>query len=178
VLHLRAPARPRRPPGAGDLVAAADTLDRDWIGEVHALDEIPGLERVIRPGEVQVAYRNDEVDKSASVFGSMAFWGESAVLWAPVVHGGDVLGVLELTEKDRPRTFDEPDRALARQMASLAAIALHNARISRAAEERNRQLTALIDASRAMTSTLDLDEVLDVVCRQAALALDAGSSYI
>ena len=29
-----------------------------------------------------------------------------------------------------------------------------------------------------MTSTLDLDELLEVVCRQAALALDAGSSYI
>ncbi len=63
-------------------------------------------------------------------------------------------------------------------MAGLAAIALHNARLSRAAEERNRQLSALIDASRAMTSTLDLDELLEVVCRQAALALDAGSSYI
>jgi diguanylate cyclase (GGDEF)-like protein len=29
-----------------------------------------------------------------------------------------------------------------------------------------------------MTSTLDLDELLEVICRHAALALDAGSSYI
>ncbi len=152
--------------------------DREWIGEVHALDEILGLEHVIRRGEVCVAYRDDDVDRAASGFGSMEYWGESAVIWAPVAHGDKVLGILELTEKDRPRTFDEADKALVRQMASLAAIALHNARVSRAVEERNRQLTALIDSSRAMISTLDLDEVLDIVSRQAALALDAGSSYI
>ena len=63
-------------------------------------------------------------------------------------------------------------------MAGVAGIALYNARLSRAAEERNRQLTALIGASRAMTSTLDLDELLELVCRQTALALDAAASYI
>ena len=67
---------------------------------------------------------------------------------------------------------------LVRQMADLAALALRNARDSRAVAARNRQLTALIDSSRAMTSTLDLDEVLDVVCRQTARALDAQSSYM
>ena len=108
----------------------------------------------------------------------MAFWATKAAIWAPIVYGDQVLGMLELTEKEHERTFTEADKTLVGQMAGLAAVALHNARLSRAAEERNRQLSALIGASRAMTSTLDLDELLEVVCRQAALALDAGSSYI
>ena len=63
-------------------------------------------------------------------------------------------------------------------MTDIAALALRNAADSRAAAARNRQLTALIDSSRAMTSTLDLDAVLDIVCLQTARALDAQSSYI
>jgi diguanylate cyclase (GGDEF)-like protein len=152
--------------------------DIDWVGETHRLADAPGFERVIEDREVLVSYPDDEVDAATAGFETMEYWGERAAVWAPIVYGDQVLGMLELTEKERDRVFTEADERLVGQMAGVAAIALHNARLSRAAEERNRQLTALIGASRAMTSTLDLDELLEVVCRQAALALDAGSSYI
>lgn len=152
--------------------------DREWVGEVHALVEIPDFEPVIVGREVVVSYPDDAVDAATAGFESMSYWGELAAIWAPIVRGDEVLGILELTEKEHPRTFGESDTALVRRMAALAAIAFHNARLSRAAEDRNRQLTALIDSSRAMISSLDLDEVLEVVCRQAALALDTSCSYI
>jgi len=154
--------------------------DRAWVGEVHELGDVPHFEAVIHRRDVLVSYPEDDGDTNAAGAGfeSMTYWGETAAIRAPIVHGEELLGLLELTEKDRERTFDDDDRRLVRQMAALAAVALHNARVSRAAEEHNRQLTALIGASRAMTSTLDLDEVLDAVCRQAAFALDTTSSYI
>ncbi len=152
--------------------------DIDWVGEMHRLADAPEFMRVIEDREVLVSYPGDEVDMATAGFETMDYWGEKAAMWAPIVYGDQVLGMLELTEKERERTFTEADERLVGQMAGLAAVALHNARLSRAAEERNRQLSALISASRAMTSTLDLDELLEVVCRQAALALDAGSSYI
>jgi diguanylate cyclase (GGDEF)-like protein len=152
--------------------------DIDWVGEAHQLSGAPGFKRVLEQREVVVSYPDDEIDAATAGFESMAFWGERAAIWAPIVHGDRVLGMLELTEKERDRRFTARDERLVRQMASLAALALHNASASRAAEERNRQLSALIGASRAMTSTLDLDELLEVICRHAALALDAGSSYI
>ena len=108
----------------------------------------------------------------------MEYWGEQAALWAPIVYGDEVLGVLELVEHRRRREFSEDDTTLARHMADLAAVALLNARASRAAEARNRQLTALIESSRAMTSTLDLDEVLEIVCRETAEAVGSSCSYI
>jgi diguanylate cyclase (GGDEF)-like protein len=153
--------------------------DRDWVGTVHTLADIPDFQRVIDAGEILFAYADDDEERAkAAGVETMAQWGETAAIWAPILDGDDVLGILELTETTRPRVFNADDERLVRQMASLAAIALRNARVTRAVEERNRQLQALIDASRAMTSTLDLDEVLDAVCRQAALALNAGSSYI
>ena len=152
--------------------------DIDWVGEMHRLADAPGFRRVVEDREVLVSYPDDDVDAATAGFETMEFWGERAAIWAPIVYGDQVLGMLELTEKERERTFTEADKRLVGQMAGLAAVALYNAQLSRAAEERNRQLSALIGASRAMTSTLDLDELLEVVCRQAALALDAGSSYI
>ena len=41
-----------------------------------------------------------------------------------------------------------------------AAIAIHNARQNRRMAEQNRHLTSLVDSSRAISSTVDLDEVL------------------
>jgi diguanylate cyclase (GGDEF)-like protein len=152
--------------------------DIEWVGEAHYLADSPGFERVVEQREVVCSYPDDDIDAATAGFESMEYWGERAAMWAPIVHAGQVLGMLELTEKERDRVFTEEDERLVRQMASLAGIALYNARATRAAEDRNRQLSALIGASRAMTSTLDLDELLEVICRHAALALDAGSSYI
>ncbi len=152
--------------------------DRTWVGRLHDLATIPDFARVVTRRMVLVAYAEDEVVSVAPGPETMTYWGELAAVWAPIVANDEVLGVLELTEKRAPRRFSAADQLLVRQMADLAALVLRNARDSRAMAARNRQLTALIDSSRAMTSTLDLDEVLDVVCRQTARALGAQSSYI
>lgn len=152
--------------------------DREWIGQVNHLVDLPDFDAVISSREILVSYPEDDVNTAMRGAETMGYWGELASLYAPIVHGDEVLGILELTEKRQRREFGEADQRLVGQMADLAAIALANARESRATEARSRQFSALIDSSRAMTSTLDLDEVLDVICRQAALALDAGSSYI
>ena len=152
--------------------------DREWVGRINHLADLPGFDTVISSREILVSYPEDDADAAMRGAETMAYWGELASLYAPIVRGNDVLGILELTEKRQRRRFSAEDQRLVAQMAGLAALALSNARESRAAQARNLQLNALIDASRAMTSSLDLDEVLDVVCRQAALALDAGSSYI
>jgi len=152
--------------------------DREWVGKVHDLQEIPDFEQVIAGREVVISHPDDAVDAATSGFKDMQYWGELAAVWAPIIHGGQVLGILELTEKERQREFSVRETTLVRRMATLAGIALFNAHLRREMEERNRQLTALIDSSRAMLSTLDIDEVLDVVCRQAARALDAACSYI
>lgn len=152
--------------------------DRERIGTLIHLADQPGFDTVISSREILVTYPEDEADTAMHGADTVAYRGELAALYAPIVHGNEVLGILELTEKRKRRDFGESDQHLVGQMAGLAAIALSNAREMHAAQAHNRQLSALIDSSRAMTSSLDLDEVLDVVCRQAALALDAGSSYI
>ena len=168
---LRAQARWTRVPAPAQNVI-------DWARETHRLSDAPGFARVVGGREVVVSYLDDEPEGTTAGDEGVAFRGRKAALLAPIVYEDRVLGMLELSERERERSFTADDVRLVGQMAGLAAVALHNAGLSRAAEERNRQLSALIGASRAMTSTLDLDVLLNVVCRQAALALDTGSSYI
>ena len=61
---------------------------------------------------------------------TMGYWGELASLYAPIVLDDEVVGILELTEK-RTRRVSEADQRLVGQMASIAAIAVLNARRSR-----------------------------------------------
>ncbi len=152
--------------------------DREWVGRDNNLTGLPGFRRVIEERRAMVAYPDDGHDRAMQGQETMAYWGELASVYAPIVRGDTVLGVLELTEKRRRREFGAADIELVRHVAALAALALDLARDSRQAKVRNEQLTALIDSAKAMTSTLDLEEVLEVVCRCTADALGVTSSYI
>jgi GAF domain-containing protein len=103
--------------------------DIDWVGEMHRLADAPGFRRVIADREVIISYPDDDIDAATAGFETMEFWGERAAIWAPIVYGDQVLGMLELTEKEHDRTFTEADKTLVSQMAGLAAVALHNARL-------------------------------------------------
>ncbi len=74
--------------------------DVDWVGETHRLAEAPGFARVIEERRVLVSYPDDDVDAATAGFETMGSWGEKAAIWAPIVYGDQVLGMLELTEKE------------------------------------------------------------------------------
>ena len=57
-------------------------------------------------------------------------------------------------------------------------MAIHNARLYRQQEEQNRHLASLLDSSRALASTVVLEDVLALVCRKAAQALATGQCVI
>ena len=75
-----------------------------------------------------------------------------------------------------PGVFEERDRELLEGMAATAAIALRNAHLH-TAEKRARDLALLLEISREITATLDLDRVLQSVVNLAgrALPFDRGA---
>ena len=92
--------------------------------------------------------------------------GIRTYLGLPVRFGREVVGVLTLnTETSRPWTPDE--LASLGSFADVAAVAIGNARLYAAATNQGRRLAALADLTQSLTSTLDLDLVLDRVVQQA-----------
>jgi diguanylate cyclase (GGDEF)-like protein/excisionase family DNA binding protein len=151
--------------------------DEDYLGSRISLEERPGyypcvdeprlIERQLDaddwpPGEREIAAR----------------WDEKSGLVAPLLYGGELIGLLGCTEKRFVRRYTDEDKEFLDLLAVPAALAIHNARVFREQEQRARRLATLRDCGRAVASSLDVDEVLATLARAAAEALGSPECVI
>ena len=99
------------------------------------------------------------------------------LMCAPLTHGEQVMGVVEVINKLDGTPFDEDDLFFLCNVSEQAAIALKNARLLDA-ERRAHDLTALLETSKELTSTFDLDHVLSTVVHQASTVVPFDLSAI
>jgi GAF domain-containing protein/ActR/RegA family two-component response regulator/anti-sigma regulatory factor (Ser/Thr protein kinase) len=95
-----------------------------------------------------------------------------AVLALPLVVGDVVTGVLVMADR-APRTFDDEEVRTFRTFGDQAAIALENARLYRRAREYGERLRALEEVNRLVSSSLQMEEVLQNVAAAVAQFFDA-----
>ena len=149
-------------------------VDVDYVGTVVRLEDRPERDAVIRKGDLLETYVDDE-DLDPREREVMVKYDERAVMEMPLEFGGETLGVLGVVESRRDRRFTEEEKQLLRLLARPAATALGNARLFRQQQEQARRLAALLDASRTLAESVDIDEVLAGVVRLAAEVV--GASY-
>lgn len=89
-------------------------------------------------------------------------------LGVPILQGDSLLGQIYLTDKVDYHEFTEQDERVLQTLAAYAAVAITNARlydqIVRRDQEllhRNEDLKLLNDVAATLTSSLDIDEILD-----------------
>ena len=70
------------------------------------------------------------------------------------------------------------DRWLAELFANQVSMAMSNARLIEQSRRRLAELSALRDVSLQMTSTLDLDRVLDAICANVMSLTAAEDTHI
>jgi len=104
-----------------------------------------------------------------------------SVLGVPMIYGGDLIGVLNVygrsSQKEQaslPRTFNETDIRLVSMFASAAAGAVYSARLFDQTNRRAEEFEALAQASASLTSTLELQPLLENVLSAAQRAVPAG----
>lgn len=87
----------------------------------------------------------------------------------PLRTKGAVIGVLNVNTVRADTTFDERDLELLETVANQMAVAIENARLYARVNRRTKQLDSLLQISKTVTSTLNLDEVLrrlsDQMCK-------------
>jgi GAF domain-containing protein/multidrug resistance efflux pump len=101
----------------------------------------------------------------------------TTVMATAMVAGGVTVGAIQVSNKLTGKgVFDERDRELLEGLAASAATALRNAQLH-TVEKRARDLALLLEISREITATLDLDRVLRSVVNLAsrALTFDRGA---
>lgn len=151
--------------------------DRAWVGTALTLSERPSYRPLFESGEFSEAYADDEqIDEADRRL--MTQWGELATLAAPLLFEDTVIGCLTLIEKREMRRFSDDDKRLLALLAVPAAVAVHNARLYHGVEQEERHLGALLGASRALACTVDMGDVLALVCRSTAEALGVPECLI
>jgi GAF domain-containing protein/CheY-like chemotaxis protein len=107
-----------------------------------------------------------------------------AVLYVPLKLRGMTMGVLGVSNLTAYRSFSKRDEFLLAFLADYAAIALENARVFQAADQalasRLDELHTLIDITRTITASLDLDEVVRLTVQQvhASWHIEACSLWL
>ncbi len=96
--------------------------------------------------------------------------GGRSEMAVPLRDASGVVGVLD-AESPLPNAFDESDVELFQAFANHAATALRNARFTEALRMRARRLSLLNQASRTVTTVLDLEAVLDRILELTSGAL-------
>ncbi len=97
----------------------------------------------------------------------------TARLCVPFGIGKAPKGYLELLERGDDRRFSSDAATLVRDYGDLAAQAIHSEQLQRRLSAQSAREASLLNAGRAIASSLVLEEVLDTVARQAVATLDS-----
>ncbi len=93
-----------------------------------------------------------------------------SLIAVPLIVADQVIGVLEVVNK-RAGTFDRADMELLESIAGTAAVAIENSRLFEQTRRQLNDLGTLLDASAAVSSTLDFGSVLELIARRLLDAL-------
>ena len=151
--------------------------DVDVVGTCEPVGNYPDDRKMLESGRILEERLSDE-RVSRKVRAAMRRWGEKSVLNVPFGIQGETLGFLAIIETRYERRFSEDEVQLMRAFGEQAAVAIRNARLYSMSRRQNERLAALLDSSRAISSAIDLDEVLDIVARRAAEVLDCDECQI
>jgi signal transduction histidine kinase/GTP-sensing pleiotropic transcriptional regulator CodY len=99
-----------------------------------------------------------------------------ALLSVPLIRQDVAIGTLVLHQMVKDKPFTDAQVLLASTIASQVALAIENAKLFQATQERLRECETLLAVSRSVSSSLDLKETLLRVAKEAALAAEADSS--
>ena len=132
----------------------------------------------IESGETVAVASLDDPRLGAAERAVMAEWDQRALLATPMRARGRILGTLEITQSGRERVFTAEEVATAEACARMTALAVDNATLYERQADHARRLTSLLEAGRAITSSLDIHDVLAALVRTAATSLGCPEALI
>ncbi len=147
-------------------IEASEGLSADGAAVKLRLDEgITGW--VARTGEPA---RVDDVSADKRYVTVRA--GIQSEMAVPLVMEGEVRGVLNV-DADRPEAFSLEDQELLEELAGHAAQVIRNTWLYEQLRHKTRFLETLVSVGQSINSSLNLDDVLEGITREAAVLIPA-----
>ena len=106
--------------------------------------------------------------------------GEPAISWmgVPLIAGDRVVGAMVIQNYDREVQYQESDLEFFSTVGAQVAIAIQNARLFRTVYDRAQDLSVLLEISRALSTNLELEPLLETVYREVGRIFDTRNFYI
>ncbi|HVF64569.1 MAG TPA: GAF domain-containing protein, partial [Casimicrobiaceae bacterium] len=99
-------------------------------------------------------------------------------VFVPIVGSDRVLGAIVMEDYEREHAFGASQVRLLETVAASMGVAMENARLFDESQRRTRETAALAEVGRELSSSLDLDTVLDRIAHHAKDLLGAENSAI
>ncbi len=99
-------------------------------------------------------------------------------LGVPLIVQSELIGVLEVTNKQNQECFTLADEALLSAFAGQVALAIHNARLFDMEQRRRQLASTLQEVAAILSTTLDMDQVLNLILEQLHKVISCVSTSI
>jgi NtrC-family two-component system sensor histidine kinase KinB len=161
---------------SAEIDRAAETEEAE---DHYRLADYPELQAAIDRHDIQITYR-DDATLHPSDRARLERHHMFAMLNLPLVLGKELVGLVQWGDERANRRFGVSEIQFARTLANQATIAVYNARLFEERARRIKTLNELYQASVALSTSVELEEVLrriSTVVREISHA-DAASLYI
>jgi transcriptional regulator with GAF, ATPase, and Fis domain len=128
----------------------------------------------VRTGQARIAL---DVGEEAVRFDNPLLPLSRSEMALPLISRGQVIGAMTI-QSARPADFAQEDITVLQTMTDQLATAIENARLIEATRRRAEEMTALNELSRALTTRLDVDGVVEEAHRQISRVMDTTDFYI
>ena len=103
---------------------------------------------------------------------------EKARMFAPLRERGRLLGVISVSRPGKERPFQAADLELFKALAGMASTAISNARLYEAERAARKRAERLQAAAQALSSTLDLQQVLNLILSELRQVVPYDSASV
>jgi GAF domain-containing protein len=101
-----------------------------------------------------------------------------ALLVAPVMLRGEVIGALGLHEPEGSKEWTEDEIALVETVATQMALAIENARLLEETQQRAERERIITDVTTRVRASMDLESILQTAVRELGAALGSDRAFI
>jgi GAF domain-containing protein len=159
-------------------VLAVYTVEQTAIGEGRqiALSNFNVLRKLF-DGQPELIERLDDYADIMPLSDALAAEGVGAVALLPLIVGGEVIGSLNLGAQEGFH-YTREHLEIAGEVADAIAIAIQHSRLLEATREQQILAGVLRDTTALLSSTLDLDKVLEYILDHLALVVPHDSANI
>ncbi|MBI1258545.1 MAG: GAF domain-containing protein, partial [Chloroflexi bacterium] len=149
--------------------------DRNRItpsGTIYDLNLYPAKSRALREGQI-IVIKQEDPDADMKELAEMAESQETARMLVPLISREQSIGLLQIELQSQLRTFTHREIRMAQALGAQAATAIENARLSTQTSLLVEQSLVINDISRTISSTMNTDDMIDIVRQQIPSLTDA-----